>query len=298
MTQLKIFFFTLFIVLGFQLTINAQDSLLAHYPLVYEGNDITGNNPDMILENAPFQNGGVYSNGIYYGNDTTGSLILTPNINNFNFDDFTINIDFNIDSYPNGNKPIIIGGTSWRWIGAYMDGDQLAFMANDGSDYYVTDQIVALNQWHTISLRYSKLYKQVGLFFNDDLVLVEEIPILLHNNDATFSNEHGGIGDTFEGYWRSLEIFNSSQISAINERNELNGIEIDVNHGSLNILVPQMENDVTMQMFDLRGNKFSTYFLVAGSNIINTSNVTSGSYLLLFTNNKAQRFTKKILIIN
>ena len=37
MEQFKRLFFTLFIVIGLQFTITAQDSLLAHYPLVYEG---------------------------------------------------------------------------------------------------------------------------------------------------------------------------------------------------------------------------------------------------------------------
>lgn len=298
MEQLKKLFFTLFIVIGFQFTINAQDSLIAHYPLVYEGNDITENNPDMILENAPFQNGGVYSNGIYYGSDTTGSLVQTPSINNFNFDDFTITMDFKIDSYPTGNNPIIIGGMLWRWIGAYMDGDKLAFMANDGSDYYITDEVVALSQWHIISLRYSKQYKQIGMYLNGNLVVLEEIPILLHNNDAIFSNEHGGSGDTFKGYWRNLEIFNTSQIAAINESAQLSGIEVFVDRESLNILMPQNKKDISMQMFNISGIRLGTYYLTAGSNSINISGIKSGSHILVFTDNAGNRAVRRILIID
>ena len=79
-----------------QLGLNAQ-TLLAEYPLVEDGVDATGKNTDMTISKASFQNDGIYSNGIYYGSDTTGSYISTPQIEGFNFDDLTIKVDFFID---------------------------------------------------------------------------------------------------------------------------------------------------------------------------------------------------------
>ena len=36
-----------------------QELLIAHYPLIADGIDITGNNAAMTLRNTPFQNGGI-----------------------------------------------------------------------------------------------------------------------------------------------------------------------------------------------------------------------------------------------
>lgn len=274
------------------------DTLLAHYPLVTDGIDLSGNNEEMTLENTVFQDGGIYSNGIYIGSDTTGSLIQTPNIIDFNFDDFTVSLEFKIDSFPTGRMPIIIAGPSWRWLGAYLEDDHIAFMANDFEEYIVTDKVPQLNLWNTIQLSYSKQYKQVVMYFNGILVTELEIPILFHSNDGMFLNNHAGTGNTYKGIWRRLEIFNTAKILDIDTNNELSNIEVIVSYDYLRIIVPASERDVSMQLIDVSGNKLRYFELLPGVNSLSVSDLSSGIYMLVFNNSTGHKATKKILLAN
>ena len=62
----NIYFISIAIVLFSFSSLSAQ-TLLAEYPLLSDGVDISGNNAEMTILEAPFQNGGIYSNGIYTG---------------------------------------------------------------------------------------------------------------------------------------------------------------------------------------------------------------------------------------
>ena len=88
----KLFLFTMVLFLG---VFNAysQDNLEAFYPLQANGNDTTEQNGEMIIYYAPFQNGGIYSNGIYNGGSEEGSHIRTPYIGNLDVDNFSVLLD-------------------------------------------------------------------------------------------------------------------------------------------------------------------------------------------------------------
>jgi hypothetical protein len=61
-----------------------QELLIAHYPLISDGIDLTGNNAAMTLQNTPFQNGGIYCNGIYvYSAEPNFCVAQTPPIRFF-----------------------------------------------------------------------------------------------------------------------------------------------------------------------------------------------------------------------
>jgi len=289
----------LFLAIISLFSLHAQtDSLLANYPLITDGIDATANNDDMTLKNAPFENGGVYSNGIYIGVDTTGSVIATPSINNFNFDQFTITVEFRIDSYPSSKNPVIIGGKSWRWIGAFIEDEHLAFMANDYSNYYVTDEVVELNTWNKLSISFSKKQKNAQLYLNGKLVYEELIPVLVHNDDGQFLNYHGGTGITFKGYWRNLKIFDTSGPAAIAENNPLNDIKVITNQRHVKIWLPSGEKEVNLQILDVVGKQLGSYRLTNRESIIHPQFSKTANYLLVFTNGKGQKAVKKVFINN
>ncbi|NOX85803.1 MAG: LamG domain-containing protein [Chlorobi bacterium] len=273
-------------------------TLLAFYPFSSNGVDTTGNNEDAYLKNVTFSNGGVYSNGIYNGNDTTGSVIQTPSINNFNFDDFTVLLDFYVEEYPDFDKPIIIGGPSWRWLGAYMDENGiLTLMANDKAVFIKSEKSAALNTWNTLALSYEKNTGQLRLYLNSILIADGNVQELTHNNDGKFVNDHRGEGQTFKGYWRNLKIYNSSVVAGIDKNNELKGIQVLRVRGQLKILIPENEKSVEMQVVDMNGNKLSSNVLTSGKNLVNISEIRTGSYLLLFVNRSGQQAVEKITVV-
>ncbi len=294
---MKKIYLTLVITLLTIAGLQAQ-TLLAFYPLKSNGADTTGNNEDMFLKNASFSNGGVYSNGIYYGNDTMGSVIQTPAINKFDFNDFTVLLDFYVEEYPDFNKPIIIGGPSWRWLGAYLDeGGRLSLMANDGSDFFQTDEVVALNTWNTLALSYNKAEQQLRIYLNSKLITEGNVTDLTHNNDGKFINDHGGNGQTFKGYWRNLKIYNSSVVAGVAKNNELKGVEVLLIHNRLKVLVPPNEKSIEMQIIDMNGNKLNNTLLNTGPNELSISYLKTGNYLLVFRNKPGQQMVKKITVV-
>ncbi|MFH1845519.1 MAG: hypothetical protein ABIF77_20225, partial [bacterium] len=74
----------------------AKSEKIAHYPLTSDAVDITGNNGDMTLTNAPFQDGGVYCNGIYPGGDPTATIVMTPEIVGLNPESCAVSAEFKI----------------------------------------------------------------------------------------------------------------------------------------------------------------------------------------------------------
>ncbi len=291
----NIYFISIAIVLFSFSNLNAQ-TLLAEYPLLSDGVDISGNNTEMTISKAPFQDGGIFSNGIYYGNDTTGSHIQSPQIVGFNFDDLTVKVDFLLEEYPEYSKPIILLGSSWRWMSIWMDEDKIALKVNNGSFYEISDVVISLNQWHTASVSYNKSEAKASLYVDDNLVLSIEVEELNHHEDGRLGNSDGGIGNTYLGYWKSLRIYDGSIVSKVEEK-LIENIRIQQSGHQVQIDVPFENAGTMLHMFDLSGRSIGDYTLKTGTN---TFDVSQENQIVLFVldDQKGNRLTRKIYIGN
>ena len=267
---------------------------MARYPLTVNGADTTGQNDDMELLNATFENGGIYSNGIYYGNDTTGSVLVTPPFTNFNYSDFSVYLSFYMNEYPGSRMPVLIGGRLWRWIGIYADTSTLWFMANDGSLYETTNQTIPLNQWNTIRISYNGAMGKCYLYMNSEKIGEYDIEAFNTGDDPRFINSHEGQGLTFKGYWQDLIFYNSSDPTGINKINVLSDIQITTRGNLLTIQIPIQTTGVLMKVIDLQGRFIKDYQLTPGTNSITIDEPKSG-YLLVFSNHSGNRVVKKII---
>ena len=278
-----------------QLGLNAQ-TLLAEYPLVEDGVDATGKNTDMTISKASFQNDGIYSNGIYYGSDTTGSYISTPQIEGFNFDDLTIKVDFFIDEYPENNIPIIMAGTSWRWLSAWLDGDKIALKVNNGIFYVVSDVVIPLNQWQTVSISYSKAEGEAKLYLGSTLVVTIEVEEITNGGNARLVNSDGGIGKAYKGYWKNLKVYDAASVANI-EANLMDNVSIKPLGNQIQIVVPFTSGDVNLQMFDMSGRNIGEFNLNQGKTFLNTP---KGNNIIMFvlTDNKGNRLARKHALNN
>ena len=94
------------------------------YTLNNTAADTTWNSENITLTNAPFQpDGSVYSNGLHPKNKTTASIIKTPAIRSFDIEDFSVSVDFKIDSIPSSRMPIITGNLNKSEGDGGGDGD-------------------------------------------------------------------------------------------------------------------------------------------------------------------------------
>ena len=178
--------------------------LLAYYELRDNAKDITGKFGPMTLENAPFQDGGVYCNGIYkYSGKDKPCLMDTPNLSGLNFGSFSIGANFKTGIYR--RMPVFVGGRSGRWIAFYLNSDGSVSLMYNNSNYQKCTAQYRLNTWHEAIVTYDgstgRLYLDGKLGCSADFKPNQD-------NDKDISTTNFSNGEVFEGVLSSLWIYN------------------------------------------------------------------------------------------
>jgi len=97
---------------------------VANYTLNNTLSDTMQNSENISLTNVLFQSdGSIYSNGLHPKNKSSASIIKTPIIRSFDIGDFSISIDFKIDTIPSLRNPIFMGNISSSDEDSDGDGD-------------------------------------------------------------------------------------------------------------------------------------------------------------------------------
>jgi hypothetical protein len=176
--------------------------LIAMYTLENNAEDKTEKNNDITLQNAPFQeDGGVYCNGVYAGDNRC--LIMTPQLNSFDYDSFSISMQFKVTEFK--TQPVFVGGNGWRWIGYYLNDDGTVSLLYNNSNREACGGEYELNKWHTADVTYDG--KEARLYL--DSFLRCTIPFdLEHGNDKNVTTSNFSNGQAFKGIIRELRIYN------------------------------------------------------------------------------------------
>jgi hypothetical protein len=184
-------------------------TLIAHYPLLADALDATGNNDAMTLTNAPFQDGGVFCNGIYPGGDPAASIVQTPMIAGWDPESFTASAEFVISEYPPAGivwRSIFMCGTSWRWMGVDIYSDGLLGLRYNNSIPIHTDQPVSLDTWHEAMISYDGTVGRGYLYLDGEWVCeIDFVPI--HHDFLNIATHNGASGRQFLGIFRELKVY-------------------------------------------------------------------------------------------
>jgi hypothetical protein len=189
-----------------------QKHLIAHYPLITDGVDSTGLNPSMNLQNTPFENGGIYCNGVYaISSNPDYYLAQTPPINSFKFESFSISMDFFVSE--KRTQPVWIIGSSCRWLGFYLYADGTVTLLYNNSNFLTTSKTYSLSEWHNAKISYDGTTANIFL----DNILAGSLKFgngyvpLNYSGCGTSDTEIGTTnysnGEVFEGYVRNLEVY-------------------------------------------------------------------------------------------
>jgi len=238
---------------GNQTSFKYDQSLIAFYPLLIDGNDELGNNDPMTLTNAPFQNGGIYCNGIY-----NECVAITPSINNFNFNSFIISADFLVTE--NRTQPVFVCGRGCRWLGFYLNADGRLYLLYNNINYLASAITYSLNQWHNAQITYDGT--TVNMFLDNVLACSTNIKLDysvcgLYDTGIGVTNYGSGMG--LMGYFKNLKIYNNALNSVLNVSTDALTITSSAN---------------STKTFDLTSN---TTWVVSSSEIWLTASNTSGS---------------------
>jgi hypothetical protein len=191
---------------------------VAHYPLINTAEDALGLQQPMELINAPFAGDeGVYSNGIYLGNDpVNGSLLITPVFPALKDSAFAIRLEFKTLAVDGMIHPILFGGGSRRWIGvSTFIFDSLTLSINDFDRIDITSFIPVADTWYEMTLIYRHNEPSVRLYV-DEMLVGEILDTLVRaGSNYPIESQNSGMGLAFHGYWRNLKVYGSQAVSAI-----------------------------------------------------------------------------------
>jgi len=195
---------------------------IAHYTFNQTAADLTGNYGDASIYNAPYEDGGVYLNGLYLGNNPEGSLIETAFLTGLDFNSFTVSVEFRIAEIPSEWHSVLYGGPSWRWIGASLSSSGHLWMTYNGTDRPQSTVTVTPGEWHTLALSYDGT---TGSMFLDGVELDRHDFVMVHQDDRRFTSDHPGRGVAFLGHLRNLIVYDRFNESVPGGRESFGGVK-------------------------------------------------------------------------
>jgi len=186
-------------------TDSIDNRLIAYYPLVDDSIDVTGKQTPIRLINTPFQEGGIYSNGVYiYDGIPDSCLAETPDLVGFDFESHTISTRFKVNEHDENNwNFVFVAGGSWRWAKVAVHPDSsIALWAGDGYEKSTTKYVPGT--WQESRFTYDGTTARLYL---DGAQVAEIVTVLDHNDDNNISNTHFGSGRTFKGLLGRLKVY-------------------------------------------------------------------------------------------
>lgn len=190
----------------------AQDPI-AYYPLVNDAADATGNHSDFILENCPFQDGGIYCDGDYWNFTAT-----TPTLSDLDLNLFSVVVDFKIDTLHSVNMPVIWVSLYWRVLGFEITPDGYVALATGGGDsFVVSDAAVSMGEWHTARISFNNDMGFASCYMDGELVMLAERETPSTATDKVILPKNGSWGRGFEGILRNLYVYNTDEVVVTTE---------------------------------------------------------------------------------
>ncbi|MEO5646878.1 MAG: MopE-related protein, partial [Chitinophagaceae bacterium] len=135
------------------------------------------------------------------------------NFSSFDSTDFDISVDFRLNAFAASGTPVIVGGTSFRWIGIYVKADSSMGILFNNSIYRWSATKITTGQWYTAVLRYHN--GAMELWLNSTLILTQNIGPLICGNNFNFTTNNFSNGTALNGCIRNLKIYNGEMCGAV-----------------------------------------------------------------------------------
>lgn len=178
--------------------------LIAYYPLRRNAYDATGKSGPMTLVNAPFQEGGVYCNGVYFYSGLANPCnVITPQLDKLNFNSFSIGAKFKASEF--NRRPVFVGGNLYRWIAFYLKPDGNIELKYNNSQTVACNVKYKLNTWHRGVVTYDG---NVGKLYLDGVLGCQVAFKIQTGNDKNIGVNDFSNGLAFKGVLKDLTIYN------------------------------------------------------------------------------------------
>jgi hypothetical protein len=180
--------------------------LIAHYPLVGDLNDATGNNAPLQARNAPLQPGkGIFCNGRYAREVASGCEVRTPILQGLNLSALTISAQFLVPRMWITGNPVFVAGDGWRWVFYELrpgGGVRLGYNNSQFADCSVTYRT---GVWHEAAITFDG---EKTTLYLDGVAGCSATGPLRTGNEKAIALTNFGNATTFYGMFRDLKIYN------------------------------------------------------------------------------------------
>ncbi len=189
-----------------------EESLIAYYTLNNSTEDITGNNPDIFLENAPYSGNSIYCNGIYVlSSNPDYCNVYTPEISSISYDELTFCVEFKITDTTEYYNPVLVAGAGAidRWIGFAVHSDfKFAIHGSNFSLEAKSEEECQINTWYEARITYNSSTSRSDLYIDGNLVCNAYFTLNLNYAHKSVGITNFGGASVFKGYLRNLRLYN------------------------------------------------------------------------------------------
>lgn len=194
----------------------AQLQLLANYPLQTDLLEATATFGPMVLYGTTPPNppaNGLCFNGQYLFGTGGGQDARTPVISTLNTSDFQFEVEFSITGLGPNNRPVLMGGNSYRWLGIYVQPNGTIGLKHNNSNYaWSTSTTVSPGTWYTGTVKYEA--GTVELYVDGALALQAAVGTLTTSTNLNFCTNDYSNGAAFYGCIRNLRISNDTTLGS------------------------------------------------------------------------------------
>ncbi len=269
--------------MGYVMPIYAQSfpgmSKIANWTLINTASDSLGNYNDIQLINASYAGAnGVWSNGIYKGDDPNGCEITTPPIT-WTLQRWGISVEI----LPKSNilNTILVGGPLWRWMELFVNAQgKFSVDFNDDPNLRITSPIaVDTTQWYRVAVTY---VNGVGkLWINGQLADSVTVGTLAFHEDSSLVNYHGGRGSAYKGYMRRLTVYGATTPSSLGNQMATVPLHVWYDGDQDQLFISDLGSGRYFGVIrDLKGRVVRTFSWRNGALSLSLSDVPSGVYTL------------------
>lgn len=179
---------------------------VADYPLQVDGKDATGKNGDMTLEEVTFQDGALYSDGVYMVN-----VASTPSLANMDVNDLAVSAQFKVPDLDK-RRPVFILGSSTRWLGFVLNTDGTVALLYDNASYVQGAAKIKFkaNTWHDAMVLYDGKGEVASLYLDGQLAC--QLKQKLAGTEKTVMTTNYSNGEVFKGWIKNLRVDTVSNI--------------------------------------------------------------------------------------
>jgi hypothetical protein len=192
----------------------AQLTPLAIYPLQTDLLDSTQTWGPITLFGTPPPNApanGICLSGVYYFSAPPGGQdFRTPILSTLNTNDFEFSFEFSITSLGPFNRPVVMGGHLWRFLGLYVQPNGIVGIKHNNSNLAWSTTTVSIDTWYSATVKYENGTAEV--YINGDQVMSVPVGVLSTSTNLNFCTNDYSNGTAFHGCVRNLVIANDTTL--------------------------------------------------------------------------------------